>query len=290
MTAQQVKADYSALPTRILGNPAFTALDLRVLGVVAWHDRFGRNGRGCFASNKTIGARAGCHANSAGRAVTRLLKLGAISDLNASLNRKRSRRRMLVIVYRDEDLERLEVNPSVDFEPGHEANRAAPREVNHKPAKPLSGLQEPKISARSQPAKKSTHTVDIREGAKAPKALDPSLEEWYRAYQASRQPRTWTPPTAASRRQIAEDAAACIRQLRFARSAPPPSRDELRERLRADIGDERFDAIPDALRANPVACAEPTRSSLRDVSRPAFEKMQLESANVMHRKPEGQRG
>lgn len=284
MTAQQVKADYSALPTRILRNPAFTALDLRVLGAIAWHDRFGRNGRNCFASNSTIAARAGCHAKSAGRAVARLLELGAISDLNASLTRKRSRRRMLVVVYRDEDLQHHDVNPSVDLELGHEVNRAAPLEVNKKPAKPLSGLQEPKISAQSRPAKKSTNTVDIREGAKAPKALDPSLEDWYRAYKVSRQPRTWTPPTAASRSQVAEDAAACIRQLRFAHSTPPPSRDELREQLRADVGDQRFEAIPDALRANPVACAEPTRSSLRDVSRPAFEKMQRESANLMHRK------
>jgi hypothetical protein len=284
MMAQQVKADYSALPTRILRNAAFTALDLRVLGAIAWHDRFGRNGRGCFASNATIGARAGCHAKSAGRAVARLLELEAIRDLNASLTRKRSRRRMLVIVYRDEDLKGREVNPSVDFEPGRRVNRADPPEVSRKPAKPLSGLKEPKISARSQSAAKSTHTVDIREGAKAPKALASSL-----SVNTKPEPK-YGRPTSEERERVAAQAAECIRQLRFAHSAPQPSPGELAERLRAEVGDQRFDAIPDALRANRISCAETTLSLLRDVSRSAFGSMQRESPNLMHRKLEAHRG
>lgn len=281
MTAQQVKADYAPLPTRILRDPAFTALDLRVLGVIASYDRFNRNGKGCFASNATIGQRAGCTAKSAGRAIARLLEGGAMRDLNTSLGTQRSRRRLLVIVYAEDDLTGRELPRRGEFvATQHVTKSELPREPN----KSFKENNKTENHSKFCAATNSPDTGVIREGAKAPKALDPSL-----SVNKPTEPK-YTPPTAEARARVAEEAAECIRQLRFANAAPPPSRDELRAQLRADIGDQRFEAMPDALRANPVACAEPMPSSLRYVSRPAFEKMQRESPSLMHRALEGRRG
>lgn len=74
------KDPFAALPIRALWDPELTALELRVLGVVCWHDRLSkqRESAGCYAANLLMAAEAGCTITSLSRALTKLAKRGYI--------------------------------------------------------------------------------------------------------------------------------------------------------------------------------------------------------------------
>ncbi len=40
---------FGAIPVRAFGDTKLSAADLRILGAIAYFDRFGRNGYGCIA-------------------------------------------------------------------------------------------------------------------------------------------------------------------------------------------------------------------------------------------------
>ena len=51
---------FAALPGRVVSIKELTALDFRVLGIIAFHDRMGRNGQGSWVSRSRIAFLAKC--------------------------------------------------------------------------------------------------------------------------------------------------------------------------------------------------------------------------------------
>ncbi|XNY07199.1 hypothetical protein ACMFL9_27395 [Sinorhizobium meliloti] len=69
-----MKTHFIPMPVRALQDDKLSAVDLRVLGAVAYHDRLGKNGRGCFAAQATLAAMARCDIRSVKRSLQHLEK------------------------------------------------------------------------------------------------------------------------------------------------------------------------------------------------------------------------
>jgi hypothetical protein len=89
----------TAVPDAARCHPELSAVDVRVLRAIAWHDREGAGGLGCIASNIVLGRRAECHPDSVRRSLRQLIKVGHVKDLLATSDGRRRHRRHLVVVY-----------------------------------------------------------------------------------------------------------------------------------------------------------------------------------------------
>ncbi|KQT96968.1 helix-turn-helix domain-containing protein [Rhizobium sp. Leaf453] len=96
----ETKINFAPIPARAMGDETLTALDLRVLIVVAAHDRFGGNGIGCYAGHKRLAALAQCHLKSLSRSLAALAQAGYITGRENPLNRKT---RIYQVVYSEQD-------------------------------------------------------------------------------------------------------------------------------------------------------------------------------------------
>lgn len=94
--------NYAPYPLRALRDQRLTGLHLRVLGVIAAHDRLNKNGQGCRAGNKRLAELSGCHLKSLSPALKALAELGYIEANTNPLNR---RSRIYTVIYTDEDAE-----------------------------------------------------------------------------------------------------------------------------------------------------------------------------------------
>lgn len=89
MSGQKVM--FAALPLRAIGDTRLSALELRILGCVAFHDRMSvarGKGQGAWASNETLARRVQCHYTNLSSAITKLAKLGYIQRDPHPLNKK----------------------------------------------------------------------------------------------------------------------------------------------------------------------------------------------------------
>lgn len=89
MSGQKVM--FAALPLRAIGDTRLSALELRILGCVAFHDRMSSargKGQGAWASNETLARRVQCHYTNLSSAITKLAKLGYIQRDPHPLNKK----------------------------------------------------------------------------------------------------------------------------------------------------------------------------------------------------------
>ncbi|RYD92599.1 MAG: helix-turn-helix domain-containing protein [Sphingobacteriales bacterium] len=89
---------FAALPLRAIGDNRLSALELRTLAAIAYHDRFSlvRNGPGCFASHQTLAGRLGCHYTRVSTSVHHLVELGYVQS---HVNPERRRNRIYRVVY-----------------------------------------------------------------------------------------------------------------------------------------------------------------------------------------------
>jgi len=69
---------FTPVPLEALSDRELKLTDLRVLGRIAYHDRFGRNGMGCTASYTSIGKALGIERASVSRSVRKLCDAGYI--------------------------------------------------------------------------------------------------------------------------------------------------------------------------------------------------------------------
>ncbi|PBB80965.1 hypothetical protein CK218_11220 [Mesorhizobium sp. WSM3879] len=102
MARPSSKPIYSPVPARVMGAENLTALDLRVLMAIGYHDRLGANGAGCFASPKRLAQLTGSHVNSVARSITALSALGIISVKPHPMD---GRQRVYKVVYTEFDAE-----------------------------------------------------------------------------------------------------------------------------------------------------------------------------------------
>ena len=98
---------FAAIPARAFGDDRLKGHHLRVLGAVAMHDRFARNGRGCTAAYDRLAAIAGCNYSRFSAAVGDLVKWGYVAKERQADRRRAS----LSVIYTDQD--------KAFFEAGH---------------------------------------------------------------------------------------------------------------------------------------------------------------------------
>jgi hypothetical protein len=81
---------YAALPGRVVSMEHITAVDFRVLGIIAFHDRMGRNGQHSWVSRSRIAYLAKCEPVSVSTSMHRLIGLGLLKleGENHDLRRK----------------------------------------------------------------------------------------------------------------------------------------------------------------------------------------------------------
>lgn len=95
------KLSFAPLPPRAIADARLSALDLRTLACVCFHDRMSkpRNvGQGCWASNKTLAEEIGCDYTRLSTTITRLGQFGYIERKVHPLNK---RLRIYVVLYDD---------------------------------------------------------------------------------------------------------------------------------------------------------------------------------------------
>jgi DNA-binding MarR family transcriptional regulator len=92
--------DFAPIPTRALRDEQLLAEHFRLLGIIARHDGFGRNGTGCYASVKTLAAEIGM-SEAGARALE--ADLIAMQYVHERPHPTRSGLRVLHVMYTEED-------------------------------------------------------------------------------------------------------------------------------------------------------------------------------------------
>jgi hypothetical protein len=90
---------YGAIPFRALRDRELAGVPLALLGIIAAHDRFGRNGQGCWASHKRLAELVGCRREAVTLALGILLERGYVS---MAVDEQDARRRVYSVVYDNE--------------------------------------------------------------------------------------------------------------------------------------------------------------------------------------------
>jgi hypothetical protein len=83
-----LKKHFAPLPARAIGDVNLSALDLRVLAAVAFHDRFSSNGIGCSIGHSRLAMELQCHTKSLSRSLSDLMGCGYINEKPHPLNRR----------------------------------------------------------------------------------------------------------------------------------------------------------------------------------------------------------
>lgn len=91
---------FAPVPFRALGDKRLSRADLAVLGVIAAHDRFQTNGRGCDAGRPRIAHLANCDMATMSHAVTRLEAFGYIGSRTHPAD---GRKRLYWVIYTEDD-------------------------------------------------------------------------------------------------------------------------------------------------------------------------------------------
>lgn len=94
------KERYAPLPTRVIADARLSALQLRILGSIAAHDQFKRNGLGCYASHKRLAELTRSHPTNVSKAIERLIAFGYLTKTRLP---KDNRRRIYSVIYNEDD-------------------------------------------------------------------------------------------------------------------------------------------------------------------------------------------
>ena len=83
------KQKFAALPARACGDTRLTGGHWRVLAIVAYHDRFNRNGRGCYITHQNMAETIGSSRSSVTQWLRDLLAWGYLSTVAALTSDRR---------------------------------------------------------------------------------------------------------------------------------------------------------------------------------------------------------
>ncbi|RVG01632.1 hypothetical protein CN172_04380 [Sinorhizobium meliloti] len=101
MAPRLEKGRFRVMPDSAFEDTRLSATDYRVLAAIAFYDRGGSNGRGCYATQSSIAKRARCHRVEASRSIGRLVEFGHLRAEKGS--GKDARRNTLIVLYGGED-------------------------------------------------------------------------------------------------------------------------------------------------------------------------------------------
>lgn len=100
----EAKPTFAPLPMRCFADHDLCGADFRVLGQIAGHDQLNKNGQGCWAGQKGIAAKLKLDLTTVSKSIARLLARGYLREGEHPMDR---RRRVLFVVYNEEDAEAL---------------------------------------------------------------------------------------------------------------------------------------------------------------------------------------
>lgn len=163
------KPIYAALPARTIGDERLSALDLRVLMVIAVHDRLGANGVGCYASHPRLATLVRCHLKSLSRSLRMLGLCGYIEAKQHPLNK---RLRVYQVIYHSEDSEYLK---TATISIGNEPATDAPSIGNHdfRNIEHDQGLAEANILGETSNTSCEASLIHPEESAPLSQGIDP---------------------------------------------------------------------------------------------------------------------
>ncbi len=118
-------ACYGAIPFRAFRDKHLAGVPLALLGVIAAHDRFGRNGQGCTANQSRLAELIGCRREAINAAVGVLDALGYIT---CGLDEKTGRRRSYSVRY-DNKADNLAFRAGQERSGAKRPKACAPRRV-----------------------------------------------------------------------------------------------------------------------------------------------------------------
>lgn len=98
--SEPVKPIYAPMPARALADTRLSGTDFRLLAAIAAHDRFGKNGTGCFASQRRLAALIGAHEKAVARSAGRLVEFGYVATERSPTN---GRLVIYRVVYNEDD-------------------------------------------------------------------------------------------------------------------------------------------------------------------------------------------
>jgi hypothetical protein len=98
---------FGAIPFRAFGDRRIHGLPLAILGVIAAHDCFGKNGQGCTASHRRLADLASCRREAVTHALGLLEEYGYVQ---AEVHPRDGRKRTYKVIYNDQD--RIAFRPS----------------------------------------------------------------------------------------------------------------------------------------------------------------------------------
>lgn len=130
------RPQYAPVPLRAIADRGLSGLLLRVLAIVAAHDRLGANGAGCFRNQKDLAVILGVDYSRLSGALNELVRLNYLTSERHPLN---GRQKVWRVVYTAED--RLMMR--------HVANDSLQngKPSDPPPGEPLDTLQDRKLSA-----------------------------------------------------------------------------------------------------------------------------------------------
>ncbi len=97
MSAERAEL-FSPIPISAMGDDRLTSEDLRLLIAIGWHDRFGANGRGCYAKHESLADETNMDLTSISRSAANLVTFGYITSERFPLDK---RRRIYRLIYKE---------------------------------------------------------------------------------------------------------------------------------------------------------------------------------------------
>lgn len=91
---------FAPLPIRAVCDARLSARHLRVLAAVCYHDRFGRNGQGCWAGRKRLAAETGITSTHVSDMLSDLRRFGYVTSERHPMNQRTTVHR---VIYDDSD-------------------------------------------------------------------------------------------------------------------------------------------------------------------------------------------
>jgi DNA-binding MarR family transcriptional regulator len=82
------KPQFASLPIRAIGDRRLKESHFRLLGAIAYHDRFGKNGAACYASHRKLCERTNLHPVTLSRAAADLEKWGYIESAIGEVDKR----------------------------------------------------------------------------------------------------------------------------------------------------------------------------------------------------------
>ncbi len=79
---------FAAIPLQAIGDRRLNAAHFQVLTAIAWHDQFGANGIGCYASLKTLAKETGLAQTTVSECTGDLEAFGLLAKARHPLNRR----------------------------------------------------------------------------------------------------------------------------------------------------------------------------------------------------------